>query len=154
MGHQDFSQICPIFKEGVEHELEIPYTMGSCTVCTMPTFMHQFGREVVVHEIFGKIYHSTTCFACVSTSGSIGIYKRTGNASTACDMTLATLIGALGFGSVDCSLTGDCKISASLASTSFGSLDTLLLTNLTFMELGRTNTAGSWPKIVIRYRDK
>lgn len=148
MGYKNFSELCPIFNtdndSGLEHEMVIPYFMGSCTVTTQAMFAHAFGREVVVQEIIGHVYHSTTAFACVSNSCSVAIFKTT----------LSTAIGSLAFGSVDCSITGDCRIDGSITSTAFTSTDLLILSNLTFAQQGRVITAGGPPTIVVRYREK
>lgn len=148
MAHQDFSQICPIFKEGVEKELVIPYNT-SCSVCTFPVFGYQFGREVVVQEIFARFKTSTTAFACVSTSCTIDIFS---------DQSMSALIGSICLGSADmCTstafpLSGYCCQAGSLVSTAFGSTDMLTMTNRTLAEAGEG--AGIKVQVIIRYRDK
>ena len=153
MGYKNFSEICPIFNtdndSGVEKEMTIPWTMGSCTVSTWGMFNHRFGREVVVQEIFGHTYQSTTCCVELSCSQTIGLYK-----SSTHDVSSAVIFGSLGFGSVEMSMTGDCIQSASMTSTSFTSTDILMFCNLSFAQLGRLVTNERQPYIVIRYREK
>ena len=148
MAHQDYSEICPIFNEGVEKELVIPYNT-SCSVCTFPVFGFRFGREVVVQEIFANFKTSTTAFACVSTSCTIDIFS---------DQSMSTLIGSLCLGSADMCvstavpLTGYCMQAGSLTSTAFSSTDMLTLCNRTLAESGEL--AGTRVNVIIRYRDK
>lgn len=150
MAHQDFSQICPIFKEGVEKELVIPYNT-SCSVCTFPVFGYKFGREVVVHEIFANMFTSTSAFSCVSASCTIDIFK---------DQSMSVLIGSLCLGSADmCTsnavpLTGYCMKAGSLTSTAFGSNDMLVLCNRTLAEVGQGSASNGKVTVIIRYRDK
>jgi hypothetical protein len=158
MGYKNFSEICPIFNtdndSGLEHEFAFPYVRGSCTVSTLATFAHQFGREVIVQEIFAHSYQSTTCCVFLSCSQTLGIYKTSITTRLHGDLSTAAVIGSLSYGSVEMSVVGDCIVAASMTSTAFGSTDTLLLSNISFADLGRIVTDQAHPQIVIRYRDK
>lgn len=140
MAHQDFSQICPIFKEGVEKEITIPIR-ATATVST--TFGNlPMGREVEFIEcmaVYATGSLSTTA-GCV-----IGLFKNT----------LSTQFGSINItqSSFGVGATTDCipntVVGSCTSSVAFTSTD-LLCIALT------TKGAGAAYKIDVlcRYRDK
>jgi hypothetical protein len=153
MAHQDYSQICPIFKEGVEKEIgPYPIQASSSLSTQSPTFRINFGREVTLQDILVGSYLSTTCFS-TSVSFSAQIFKMGNNVSGSC----SNCIGSIAFGSALMSLTGDCcHVSASLATgaatLSFTSTDWLGIAITGVAEIAAA-TAYT-PKLLIRYKDK
>jgi len=139
MAHQDFSEICPIFNEGVEKEMTIPIkTTASLSVAQGYIPM---GREVEflqAYAIFTTGSLSTTA-ACI-----MGIYKNT----------LSTQLGSI-----------NCTQSAFIAATDdvmpqtivgeittsvpFTSTDVLCIAMTT-----KSTGVVYKPSVVLRYRDK
>lgn len=136
MPHQDYSEICPIFNEGVEKELAVPIQL-SCTTTTYPAFIMSFGREVVVQEAFIQANNSTGLTTALSMTSRL--YK---NLSTA----IASISGATAAFS---DTLGTILFSASMTSTAFTSTDTI---SLYFLEgAGACKPSGN--ALIIRYRD-
>jgi hypothetical protein len=149
MGHQDFSQICPIFKEGVEKELVIPLDL-SASISTVPCFLWKPGREVTVFEAYANVYLSTG--KSVSASFSIQFFKNT-------SLSLTVPFGSIGNGRIEMSNAtfgvasnlGYCQTEGSITSTNFTSTDYLI--GAWIVEPPGGNGVMN-PHLIIRYRDK
>jgi len=139
MAHQDYSEICPIFNEGVEKELTIPMKLtASISVCFGNIPM---GREVEFIEAYAVF---ATGSLSTSASAIIGIFK--GTLSTqfgSINCTQSSYIAA----TVDCqaqTITGE--ITTSVAFTS---------TDIICIALTEKATGAAYNiDCVLRYRDK
>ena len=150
MAHQDYSEICPIFNEGVEKELVIPLNL-SASISTVPCFIWAPGREVTVMEAYANVYLSTG--KSVSASFSIQFFKNS-------SLSLTSPFGSIGNGRIEMSNSpfplpsalGYCQTSGSITSTNFTSTDYLIGAWIT-----EPPGAGGGlinPYLIIRYRDK
>ena len=146
MAHQDYSEICPIFNEGVEKELTISGIPLSATL-SIPIVKIPVGREITVFEVLGHAYTSDTCYLG-TTSCTIGIYKVGGATSGS----LSNRIASIAFGSADRSVT--CGIqTGSVTSTAFTSTDLIGIAMNTFADSG-ANVLKRDVSLIIRYREK
>ena len=152
MAHQDYSEICPIFNEGVEKEMgpfKLPISSSLST--QSPSFRFPFGREVEITEILVGSYLSTTCFS-TSVSFSAQFYKMANNTSGSC----SNCIGSIAFGSAVLSHTCGYGVSASLvaagaASLAFTSTDWL---GVCITGVGEVLPSTSYtPQMIVRYKD-
>ena len=149
MAHQDYSEICPIFNEGVEKEMVIPLNL-SASISTVPCFIWSPGREVTVMEAFANVYLSTG--KSVSASFSIQFFKNS-------SLSLTSPFGSIGNGRIEMSNSpftlpsalGYCQTSGSITSTNFTSTDYLIGAWITEPPGGN---GVMNPHLVIRYRDK
>jgi hypothetical protein len=149
MAHQDYSQICPIFKEGVEKELVIPLNL-SASITTVPCFVWNPGREVTVMEGYANVYLSTG--KSVSASFSIQLFKNQ-------SLSLTSPFGSIDNGRIEMSnapfplpsALGYCQTSGSITSTNFTSTD-FLIGAFTVEPPGGNGVMN--PHLIIRYREK
>jgi len=139
MAHQDYSEICPIFAEGVEKELTIPIKLtATISVCFGYIPM---GREVEFVNAYAVI---ATGSLSTTASAIVGIFQGT----------LSTQ-----FGSINCTqsayiaATADCQpqtITGEITtSVAFTSTD-IICVALTEKSSGAAYQAD----VILRYRDK
>jgi hypothetical protein len=143
MAHQDFSEICPIFAEGVEKEMTAMIGLSITASTSCPVWVMSWGREVEILEIVAQDYVSTA-LGSSSISCSVGIYA---------DQSLSTIFGSIVLGSADIGTKLFAEVSADLTtSLGFTSTDCIAFCiehAAVFMPAGARLTP-----IVIRYKDK
>lgn len=133
MAHQDFSNICPIFNEGVEKELMIDIPLDTASI-SLAFGQIPFGRECVVQEAYAW-WEGQTGSTTISGSCVIGLFKNT----------LSTEIASISLGTVS---TPTPVAASVLTSTAFTSTDVVCAA------LTTKNTGGFRIHTLIRYRDK
>lgn len=137
MAHQDYSEICPIFNEGVEKEIYIPVQL-SMTATTHPFATWVPGREIELVE--AALVPNLSDGLSTQCSCTIQIYK---NASTA--------VGSIPAATSRWSTTlGTVWLSGSIAASVFTSTDVITAYFLTAGGAAKPN--GNY--LVIRYKDK
>jgi hypothetical protein len=135
MAHQDFSQICPIFKEGVERELVFGPWKASASADLILAVLPPMGREIQTNEAY-LMNLTATC----SSSLVVNVFKLTAaSASTE-------------IASVSNSTTTSAGVhfrgTGVISVTSFTSTDMIML------KTNGVHTDAEPYQIVIRYKDK
>jgi hypothetical protein len=109
MAHQDYSEICPIFNEGVEREINFQNLPLSVSLDIGGVAVHKFNRPVIVEEIGAMVQMSSG--ASASLSCYINILKT--SVSQYQSVSAMTYIGSLSVPLVSLSAkTGDTKTGA------------------------------------------
>jgi hypothetical protein len=159
MAHQDYSQICPIFKEGVEHEVVFPKIAISVSNDVGGNAAFIFGREAEVIEVGAFVNMSSgasVCLSCVlgwwkDTSSSLSISTLVKIAS--CSIAVTSLSNKTGEVK-----TGSAYFVGSLASTSacFTSNEIIFIgvNGGPGNEVSNDGTSAAGVHPFIRYRDK
>jgi hypothetical protein len=142
MAHQDYSQQCPIFKEGVEKEMIAAIKTSATTSTSGPVWGIPWGREVQIVEIFAMPYCSTGGLT-TSLSCSIGIY----------DQSLSNKIGSIAMATARGSSQTIAVVTASLT-TSLNFTSTDWITFAMDVASGINPVEVGHVPVVIRYRDK
>ena len=134
MAHQDYSEICPIFNEGVENELQIGPIAGSISV-GMDIIWPPVGREIEVLEAYVQ-----PLTASLSAEAIFNVMKFTaaGGSTEIASVSVSTTI----------STTLKWQGSGGISLTSFTSTDRV------GVRIGAKNASTETYNVIVRYRDK
>lgn len=132
MAHQDYSEICPIFTEGVERELAIDVPLDTASV-SLAFGQIPMGREADTVEAYGW-WEGQSGSTTISGSCVIGLFKNT----------LSTQFASISLGTV----STPTPVAASIVATTFTSTDVVCAAMTT------KNTGGFRCHTILRYKDK